>query len=127
MGELNTLTGALSLSIVAMSIVFGVLGGLALLMVLIKYIALVIERAGQKVAEVEVKEERKPSLEAEKVSEEKEEVEDLREVAVIAAAIGAISHSTGSPLRVWRISGPVKTFWRESGKIESMIGGNENE
>lgn len=134
MGNLNTLSGALSLSIVAMSIVFAVLGGLALMMVLIKYIALLLERPvtkAEKGAEVKGSLGKAPLEERVEIKEEEvlepSSIEMERELAAIAGAIAAMSFSTGKPLRVWRISGPIKSLWRESSKVESMIGGNENE
>lgn len=133
MGNLNTLSGALSLSIVAMSIVFAVLGGLALMMVLIKYIALLLERPvtkAEKGAEVKGSLGKAPLEERVEIKEEDLEpslIEMERELAAIAGAVAAMSFSTGKPLRVWRISGPIKSLWRESSKVESMIGGNENE
>ncbi|MBC7332714.1 MAG: OadG family protein [Synergistetes bacterium] len=127
MGELNTLTGALSLAIVAMSIVFGVLAGLALMMVLIKHIASIVERPLAKVEEIKLKEVvgGEPLL-VEKKPEPLEEGNE-KEIVAIAAAVAAISSSLGRPLRVWSIKGPVKTLWKESARVENMIGGNGNE
>lgn len=124
MGSLNTLSGALSLSVIAMGIVFAVLGGLALMMVLIKYIALLLERPLLRVEEPEVKVSLREAKEELKVSSE---VEVEEEIAAIAGAIAALTLSAGKPLRVWRVSGPIKSLWREAAKVESMIGGNGNE
>ncbi|MBC7331811.1 MAG: OadG family protein [Synergistetes bacterium] len=128
MGELNTLTGALSLAIVAMSIVFGVLASLALMMVLIKHVASLIERSRMGVREPSLRE----GALREGPSPVVEEPIPLRghddgEIAAIAAAIAAISSSIGKPVRVWNIKGPVKSLWKESARIENMIGGNGNE
>ncbi|MCS7233197.1 MAG: OadG family protein [Synergistetes bacterium] len=128
MGSLNTISGALSLSVIAMVIVFAVLGGLALMMVLIKYLALLVEASRLK-----VKEEPKGVLREEREVREEPSLlpsgggGDNKELVAIAAAIASFSATTRVPLRVWRVTGPIRSSWRESAKAESVMGGNENE
>lgn len=131
MGSLNSLEGALALSVVAMSIVFLVLGGLALLMVLIKYIARAIEKAIHPSVPVVEKGERiPPKVESAEEAREASLVEPARDLLesdlpFIAAAVASLSY--GRPLRVWRVLPISKSLWRDSAKIESMIGGFEND
>ncbi len=130
MDSLNSLSGALGLSVVAMSMVFLVLGGLALMMVLIKYVARVLEGA-PKVEEVGRS---LPSQEKEEAVLLKEELPrpvslpDLDgDIVAIAAAIAAFSGGRPYVYRVWRVPNFGRSLWRESAKIESMIGGIEHE
>ncbi|GEM_PF-1073882 len=126
MESINTIGGALGLSIVAMSIVFLILGGLALLMVFIKHLAKAIEK-------VPVSPEKKVSPEVKKVSKPVSKEEEAptaaftdieKDVAAIAAALAAfLGRKT---VRIWRIAGPVRTTWKEAGRIESIMGGYES-
>ncbi len=126
MESINTIGGALGLSVVAMSIVFLILGGLALMMVFIKHLAKVIEKAP-------VSPKEKVSPKVEKVSKPVSKEEKVptpaftdfeKDVAAIAAALAAFFGRKA--VRVWRIAGPVRTTWKEAGRIESIMGGYES-
>ena len=128
MESINTIGGALGLSVVAMSIVFLILGGLALMMVFIKHIAKVLERAPAPQVSRTKRAESVPAsapykgARAPEPITKKEEVE--KDIAAIAAALAAfLGRKT---VRVWRIVGPVRTTWKEAGRIESIMGGYES-
>ncbi|MCD6362968.1 MAG: OadG family protein [Synergistetes bacterium] len=129
MESINTMGGALGLSIVAMSIVFLILGGLALMMVFIKHLAKAIERVPvSPVKEGRVSSPSKVEEVSKPVSKEEEAptptfTDFEKDVAAIAAALAVfLGRKT---IRIWRIAGPVRTTWKEASRIESIMGGYE--
>ena len=113
--------GAIQLAIIDMILVFVILGGLALIMVLLKN---VVEFKGKKVPkETKIT----PTVERNIPKMEKEEEVEGKLVAIIASAVALYFEKPRSVFKIVNIKkykSSITTPWAATGRQESMLGKN---